>query len=68
MTGAIHSLVGAARSCALGVWRVEGSTEGSAGAEWKEDGPKVVRQIQSVQLFDVGPVTYPAYEATSAVA
>lgn len=30
-----------------------------------DDGGLDIRQIESVQLFDVGPVTYPAYEATS---
>lgn len=34
--------------------------------DWRmEDGVRV-REIQGVQLFDVGPVTFPAYEATEA--
>lgn len=35
--------------------------------EAMEDGTEV-RKILSVRLFDVGPVTYPAYDATSATA
>lgn len=33
---------------------------------WQEDG-KVFREILKVELYDVGPVTYPAYEQTSVV-
>jgi len=36
------------------------------GQTWKEVGSMLYRQIDSVELFDVGPVTYPAYEATTA--
>lgn len=32
---------------------------------WVEDGDREIRQIEEVQLFDTGPVTFPAYEATS---
>lgn len=37
--------------------------------EWifaKEDGEKDIRIIKDVDLFDVGPVTYPAYDTTTA--
>ncbi len=33
---------------------------------WLELGDVFIRQVEDVDLFDVGPVTYPAYEATSA--
>ncbi len=33
---------------------------------WHEDGDKEVREILGGELFDVGPVTYPAYQATEA--
>lgn len=33
---------------------------------WTKDGPRDVRELRSVTLHDVGPVTFPAYEATSA--
>ncbi len=33
--------------------------------EWSSDEERDIRTIKSVRLFDVGPVTYPAYEATS---
>jgi HK97 family phage prohead protease len=36
--------------------------------EWIEEGPNLIRQIRSVTLYDVGPVTFPAYESTSTVA
>lgn len=32
----------------------------------REEGEGYIREIQRVELFDVGPVTYPAYEAASA--
>lgn len=32
---------------------------------WREEDALVVREIHDVILFDVGPVTYPAYEATT---
>lgn len=34
--------------------------------EWIKEGGKQVRLVRGVQLFDVGPVTFPAYEATTA--
>lgn len=34
--------------------------------EWVKEGGTHVRNVKGVQLFDVGPVTYPAYEATTA--
>lgn len=33
--------------------------------EWTHEGGNDIRQIRSVTLFDCGPVTYPAYEATT---
>jgi HK97 family phage prohead protease len=33
---------------------------------WIEEDERVIREIGDVDLYDVGPVTYPAYEATSA--
>lgn len=33
---------------------------------WEETNKKVVRTLQEVKLFDVSPVTYPAYPQTSA--
>lgn len=46
----------------------------SGGVEWSEERVKVagneitiyLRNIKAVELFDVGPVTYPAYSGTSA--
>jgi len=35
------------------------------GSEVTRDGEQMVRTITDVSLFDVGPVTYPAYQATS---
>lgn len=32
---------------------------------WIEEQDRIIRQIEDVDLFDVGPVTYPAYDATS---
>lgn len=32
---------------------------------WVKESGKRIRQIRGVKLYDVGPVTYPAYEATS---
>ena len=34
--------------------------------EWDESEDQDIRTIKSVRLFDVGPVTYPAYESTTA--
>jgi HK97 family phage prohead protease len=37
------------------------------GQRWVEQGDLVVREVHSVSgLFDVGPVTYPAYQSTTA--
>jgi HK97 family phage prohead protease len=33
---------------------------------WREEGGITIREIHGVRLWDVGPVTFPAYEATSA--
>lgn len=33
--------------------------------EWKREGGEVVRELIKVKLFDVSPVTFPAYPATS---
>ena len=35
-------------------------------ADWQEENGRDVRVIRDVRLFDVGPVTFPAYAATSA--
>ena len=35
-------------------------------SEWVHEDGVDVRLVQGVELFDVGPVTYPAYEATAA--
>jgi len=35
------------------------------GQEWREDGDRVIREIRAVELHDVGPVTYPAYESST---
>ena len=32
---------------------------------WRDEGDKEIREIKKVRLYDVGPVTYPAYKATS---
>lgn len=32
---------------------------------WREQDGLCIREIRAVQLFDVGPVTFPAYEATT---
>lgn len=33
---------------------------------WITEGEQEIREIRKVELFDVGPVTFPAYEATEA--
>lgn len=33
--------------------------------EWRTEDEDDIREIHAVRLFDVGPVTYPAYEGTS---
>lgn len=33
---------------------------------WRKEAGKEIREIKGVKLYDVAPVTYPAYEATSA--
>lgn len=38
------------------------------GEEWKRDGDEDIIEITGVALYDVGPVTFPAYEATTAEA
>lgn len=35
------------------------------GSEWRKEGDREVREIRATRLYDVGPVTYPAYKATS---
>jgi HK97 family phage prohead protease len=32
---------------------------------WIEEETRLIRVLEDVQLYDTGPVTYPAYEATS---
>ena len=34
--------------------------------EWDESGDTPVRTLVEVRLYEVGPVTFPAYEATTA--
>lgn len=34
--------------------------------EWRKEDKVTIREIRGVELFDVGPVTYPAYESTTA--
>ena len=41
---------------------------GEDGAEVERDGDRAIRTIRSVELFDVGPVVYPAYKGTSSEA
>jgi len=33
--------------------------------EWRVEGDLEIRELHGVKLFDVGPVTFPAYQATS---
>lgn len=35
------------------------------GDEWRKEGKQQVRELVDVALYDVSPVTYPAYEATT---
>ena len=35
------------------------------GEEWRKEEGVMIREITDVDLFDVGPVTFPAYEATT---
>lgn len=34
-------------------------------ATWLEEGDTMIRELRDVTLYDVGPVTFPAYEATT---
>jgi Escherichia/Staphylococcus phage prohead protease len=34
------------------------------GETWRSDGPDMIRELRDVSLFDIGPVTHPAYQAT----
>jgi len=36
--------------------------------EWSDAGDREIREIKDVDLYDTGPVTYPAYEGTSVAA
>jgi HK97 family phage prohead protease len=36
--------------------------------EWVDDGTRELRVIKDLELYDTGPVTYPAYEGTSVAA
>jgi HK97 family phage prohead protease len=43
------------------------STRPNGKVVWVEEGDRLIREIHAVDtLYDVGPVTYPAYEATTA--
>ena len=33
--------------------------------DWRHDDRTDIREIRAVRLFDVGPVTFPAYESTT---
>lgn len=41
-----------------------GFTVSDAGQKWQRSGGEIVRTLLDVQLFDVSPVTYPAYPQT----
>ena len=53
-------------------WVERGDVSGSSfgfrvrpdGEAYEEKGSRVIRELTSVDLFDVSPVTYPAYKAT----
>ncbi len=36
----------------------------AGGQEWSEEGEEVIRTLTDVALFDVSPVTFPAYQET----
>lgn len=40
------------------------TVRGTDGDDWRQEGDVTIREIRSVDLYDVGPVTYPAYTAT----
>ena len=45
------------------------AVDGAAGENWTKDGSgNQVRELRLVKLFDVGPVTFPAYKLTQASA
>ncbi len=52
-------------------WIARGDVTGSSFSftvnkdRFEKDGETMVRYIESINLFDVGPVTFPAYEASS---
>jgi len=35
-------------------------------ASWEREGANIIRTVRDVQLYDVGPVTYPAYSGATA--
>jgi HK97 family phage prohead protease len=41
---------------------------GKNGQEFRKENGLIIREIKSVRLFDVGPVTFPAYTGTTAEA
>lgn len=47
---------------------ISGSSFGFAArsVEWTQDGENEIRTLVDVDLFDVGPVTFPAYKGTTA--
>ena len=61
-----------ARARDLVQWVERGDVSGSSfgfrvradGEAYEEKGSRVIRELTSVDLFDVSPVTYPAYKAT----
>lgn len=45
-------------------FRIRGEGE-TRGERWIEDGDRMVREVTSAQLYDVGPVTFPAYSGAT---
>jgi HK97 family phage prohead protease len=35
------------------------------GANYRKEGKQYIRELTSVQLFDIGPVTFPAYKSST---
>lgn len=59
----------AGRDCVTSIERgdLTGSsfTFSASDVTWREQNGKIIREIRDVQLYDCGPVTFPAYEATT---
>ena len=39
-------------------------SEDAKSDNWRSEGDQLIREVLDVRLFDVGPVTFPAYQAT----